>query len=311
VSLPPPTRAEPHSAPHQGAGRTGGGRAPAPSGRLLGRLGRLGPLGRLGSGSPGRGWLRSGGLGLAGLAGFAALLEAVPRTGVVNDAFLPPTSRILAELARQAQQAPLWTAVRETLATWLVGLVIAVVAAGVVGIAIGSVPLLRAATASTVEFLRPIPSVAWIPVAIVLYGPTRAGTLLIVVYAAFWQMLVQVLHGVVDVDPVAQDTARAYRLGRWARIRWLTWPTALPYVVTGVRLAATVALILTVTGELFIGTPGLGQSIRAAADGNAVTLVYALVVVTGVVGVGANLLFRVTERRLLAWHPSVRREVPA
>jgi ABC-type nitrate/sulfonate/bicarbonate transport system permease component len=115
---------------------------------------------------------------------------------------------------------------------------------------------------------------------------------------------------VVDVDPVASDTARAYRLGRWARVRWLVWPTALPYVVTGVRLAATVALILTVTGEFFIGTPGLGASVRAAADGGAVTLMYALVVVTGVVGVAANLLFRGIERRALAWHPSVRREIP-
>jgi ABC-type nitrate/sulfonate/bicarbonate transport system permease component len=257
------------------------------------------------------GRLRGGWLGLAGLAGFAAFLEVLPRTPLVSPDHLPPTSRIFATLAEQAQQAALWIAVRETLVTWLAGLSLAVVSAAVIGVLVGSVPLLRAATASTIEFLRPIPSVAWIPVAIVLYGPVRAGTLLIVVYAAFWQMLVQVLHGVVDVDPVARDTARAYRLGRWARIRWLIWPTALPYVVTGVRLAATVALILTVTGELFIGTPGLGQSIQVAAAGGAVPQVYALVVVTGVVGVGANLLFRTAERRALAWHSSVRREVPA
>jgi ABC-type nitrate/sulfonate/bicarbonate transport system permease component len=271
--------------------------------------------GRLSPGRPGRqtrrpGRLPASVLGLTGLAGFAALLEIIPRTSLVNDAYLPPTGRILAELARQAGQSPLWVAVGQTLVTWVVGLALAVIAAAALGVLIGSVRLLRDATASTIEFLRPIPSVAWIPVAIVLYGPTRAGTLLIVVYAAFWQMLVQVLHGVVDVDPVARDTARAYRLGRWARIRWLVWPTALPYVVTGVRLAATVALILTVTGEFFIGTPGLGQAVRAAADGGAVPLMYALVVVTGIVGVAANMLFRGVERRALAWHPSVRREIP-
>jgi ABC-type nitrate/sulfonate/bicarbonate transport system permease component len=304
VSQLPPTRAEPRHGPDGSAGRAGAGHEPVPAGRPAGR--RRGGA-RLGGWRDG--W-RSGWLGLAGLAGFAVLLELVPRVGLVSDVLLPPTSRILAELGRQATQAPLWTAIWNTLGTWVIGLALAVVAAGVAGIVIGSVPLLRSATASTIEFLRPIPSVAWIPVAIVLYGPTRAGTLLVVVYAAFWQMLVQVLHGVVDVDPVARDTARAYRLGRWARIRWLIWPTALPYVVTGLRLAATVALILTVTGELFIGTPGLGQSIRAAADGGAVTLMYALVVVTGVVGVGANLLFRATERRALAWHPSIRREIP-
>jgi ABC-type nitrate/sulfonate/bicarbonate transport system permease component len=250
-------------------------------------------------------------LGLVGLAGFGLLLELVPRIGVVSDRYLPPTSRILSELADQIRVGTLWEAVGNTLLTWVIGLALAVAAAVVLGLVVGSVGFLRAATASTVEFLRPIPSVAWIPAAIVLYGPVRAGTLLIVVYAAFWQMLVQVLHGVVDVDPVARDTAYSYRLGRWARVRWLVWPTTLPYAVTGLRLAATVALILTVTGELFIGTPGLGAEILRAASGGAVPLTYALVLVTGVVGVGANLLFRAVERRALSWHPSVRGEVPA
>jgi ABC-type nitrate/sulfonate/bicarbonate transport system permease component len=256
-------------------------------------------------------WLIGFLLGLGGLAGFGLVLEILPRLGVVSDRYLPPTSRILGELADQALDRPLWDAVLNTLVTWGIGLGLAVAAAVVLGLVIGSVPLLRALTASSIEFLRPIPSVAWIPAAIVLYGPVRAGTLLIVVYAAFWQMLVQVLHGVVDVDPVARDTARSYRLGPLARVRWVTLPTALPYLATGLRLAATVALILTVTGELFIGTPGLGAEILRASAGGAVALTYALVVVTGLLGVVANLLFRTVERLALSWHPSVRREVPA
>lgn len=255
--------------------------------------------------------LRAVWLGLAGLAGFGLLIELLPRVGLVSDRYAPPTSRIVATLADEAGTAALWQAVGDTVLTWAIGLGLAVGAAVVLGVAIGSVRFLRAATASTIEFLRPIPSVAWIPAAIVLYGPVRAGTLVIVVYAAFWQMLVQVLHGVVDVDPVARDTAYSYRLGRWARVRWLIWPTALPYAVTGLRLAATVALILTVTGELFIGTPGLGAEILRAASSGAVPLTYALVLVTGLLGVAANLLFRVVERRALSWHTSVRGEVPA
>ena len=90
------------------------------------------------------------------------------------------------------------------------------------------------------------------------------------VYASFWQVLVQVLHGVADVDPVARDTARSYRLGRWARVRYLVWPTALPYAMTGIRLAASVALILAITGELIIGTPGLGAGDRRRPDSGAV-----------------------------------------
>ncbi|WP_307873169.1 ABC transporter permease [Paractinoplanes ovalisporus] len=249
--------------------------------------------------------------GLAGLAGLLLIVEALPRFGLVNDGYLPPTSRIAAALGDEVVTAEFWQAVGDTLTGWAIGLAIAVAAGVVVGIVIGAVPVLRAATASTVEFLRPIPSVALIPLAVLLYGTDLGSTLLLVVYAAFWQVLVQVLYGVADVDPIAEETARSFRFGPWARIRNVLWPTALPYVFTGVRLAASVALVLAVTAELVIGAPGLGKMIAVAQTSGAVPDMYALIAVTGLLGVAINLAARVFERRSLAWHQSVRGEVPA
>jgi ABC-type nitrate/sulfonate/bicarbonate transport system permease component len=245
-------------------------------------------------------------LGIVGFVAFGGLLEVLPRAGLVPAGYLPPSSRIARALADEARRSEFWTALGDTVRTWLTGLAIAVTAAVLCGLVIGSVPALRAATASTIEFLRPIPSVALIPLAVLLYGTGIRATLLLVVYAAFWQMLVQVLHGVADVDPVARETADSYRLGRLARTRYLVWPTALPYAVTGLRLATSVALVLAVTGELVIGTPGLGREIAVARSSNAVPAMYALVVVTGLLGVAANLATRAAERRALAWHPAVR-----
>ena len=245
-------------------------------------------------------------LGLAGVAGFAVLLEATPRLLRMRQDVLPPLSAILSALAGEVGTAGFWQAVADTLQQWALGLAIAVAAGATVGVLIGSVPLLRRVTASTIEFLRPIPSVALIPLAVLLYGTGIRATLLLVVYAAFWQVLVQVLHGVGDVDPVARDTADSYRLGRLARMRYLVWPTALPYALTGVRLATSVALVLAVTGELVIGTPGLGREIAVAQSSGAVPAMYALVVVTGLLGVAANLVTRAAERRALVWHPAVR-----
>jgi ABC-type nitrate/sulfonate/bicarbonate transport system permease component len=256
-----------------------------------------------------RGRGRSALLGLAGLATFALVLEVAPRLGVVPRDYAPPTSRILAAVGDQLGRPEFWVALRDTLVTWGIGLAVATVAGIVAGVVIGAIPFLRAATATTIEFLRPIPSVALIPLVIVLYGSTIRSTVVLVVYAAFWQVLVQVLYGVADVDPVARDTARSYGLGRWARVRYLLWPTALPYVVTGIRLAASVALILAVTGELVIGSPGVGKEIDLAQQGGAVPTVYALILVTGLLGVLANGGTRLVERRALAWHPSARREV--
>ncbi|MDY7083881.1 MAG: ABC transporter permease subunit [Actinomycetota bacterium] len=247
--------------------------------------------------------------GLAGLAGLLLLVEALPRLGLVDDAYLPPTSRIAAALHDEVVTAEFWRAVGDTLTGWAIGLTLAVVAGVVAGVVIGAVPALRAATASTIEFLRPIPSVALIPLAVLLYGTELGSTLLLVVYAAFWQVLVQVLYGVADVDPIAEETARSFRFGAWARVRHVLWPTALPYVFTGVRLAASVALVLAVTAELVIGAPGLGKMIAVAQTSGAVPDMYALIAVTGLIGVAINVAARMFERRTLAWHQSVRGEV--
>jgi ABC-type nitrate/sulfonate/bicarbonate transport system permease component len=250
-------------------------------------------------------------LGLAGLAGFLLLGEIAPRVGLVPERYLPPTSRIAAALAEELGEPSFWVALGDTLEGWAIGLALAVAGGVGLGLLIGSVPALRAATASTIEFLRPIPSVALIPLAVLLFGTDLRSKLLLVVYASFWQVLIQVLHGVQDVDPVAMDTAASYRLGRWGRIRHVVWPTTLPYALTGFRLAAAVALVLAITAELIIGSPGLGREIAVAQTSGAVPAMYALVVVAGLLGVAVNLGARALERRLLAWHPSARREVPA
>jgi ABC-type nitrate/sulfonate/bicarbonate transport system permease component len=236
-------------------------------------------------------------------------VEVLPYTGAVSADFLPPTHRIAAALAGELGDGAFWGALWDTLVAWAIGLAIAVAAGIVAGVVIGAVPVLRALTASTIEFLRPIPSVALIPLAVLLYGTEIRSTLMLVVYASFWQVLIQVLYGVQDVDPVAEETARSYGLGAWARVRYVLWPTALPYVMTGVRLAAAVALVLAITAELVIGAPGLGSRIAVAQSSNAVPDMYALIAVTGLLGVAVNLGARFVERSLLSWHQSVRGEV--
>ncbi|MDX2675124.1 ABC transporter permease [Streptomyces sp. NY05-11A] len=248
-------------------------------------------------------------LGAAGLAAFLTLGEAVPRLGLVKEAYFPPTSRIAGALGDELADTAFWTALGDTLTGWALGLTLAVGAGIVAGVLLSFVPHLREATASTIEFLRPIPSVALIPLAVLLYGTELRSVLLLVVYASFWQVLIQVLYGVQDVDPVAEETARSYGLGAWTRVRHVLWPTALPYVMTGVRLAAAVALILAITAELVIGAPGLGARIAVAQTSQAVPEMYALIVVTGMLGLLINVGARTVERWALAWHQSVRGEV--
>jgi ABC-type nitrate/sulfonate/bicarbonate transport system permease component len=105
---------------------------------------------------------------------------------------------------------------------------------------------------------------------------------------------------------VTTDTARTFGLGRVERLWRIKLPSAQPYIATGIRISSTVALILAVTAEVVIGSPGLGRSINLARSGGAVELMYALILATGILGWLLNVVAARAERRVLHWHPSHR-----
>lgn len=247
--------------------------------------------------------------GLIGIVVFLGIWELLPALGIVQAKYLPPASEVFVTLAKDLTLTAFWVAVGETMLAWFIGLLAAVLLALLLGLIIGMSGFLRRATNSTIEFLRPIPSVALIPLAVLMFGTKIESSLMLIIYACFWQVLIQVLYGVADVDNVAMQTARSYGFSRFQRIRDVIFPTMLPYLMTGIRLGAAVALILAITAELIIGSPGLGKEIQLAQSGGAIAGMYALIVATGLLGVLINLCMRVIEKRVLSWHTSVRGEV--
>lgn len=252
--------------------------------------------------------LRGPVLGAVGVVGFLILWELTTRTGLLDARYFPPASDVLIRFGEYVIDRAFWRDVAATMSAWAMGLAIAIVAGAALGFLLGSSRLMERFTHSTIEFLRPIPSVALIPLAVLLFGTKVQSELLLIVYASLWPILIQTIYGTKDVDPVADMTARSYGLTRWERIRYVVWPTALPYLMTGIRLSASIALILAITAEMIIQTPGLGKQITLTREGGAATSMYALIVATGLIGVAINLVMRLVERRALAWHQSVRRE---
>ena len=239
-----------------------------------------------------------------------ALWEAVVRAGLIPETSIPPATSAIGELASQVSQAAMWKAVGNTLEGWVIGLGLAVLLGVPAGILIGSSRWAYRALRVPIEFLRPIPSVALIPLAVLVYGTGLQSKVFLATFASFWPMLIQTIYGVQDVDPVATDTARAFQLGRFERLWRITVPSALPYIATGIRIASAVALILCVTAELVIGSAGLGREINSASSGGNVDLMYAMIIATGLLGWLLNIAATMVERRVLHWHPS-QRGVPA
>jgi ABC-type nitrate/sulfonate/bicarbonate transport system permease component len=117
-------------------------------------------------------------LGILGIIGFLATWELIPRLGLIDERFLPPASEVIAALVVDFGLTAFWVAVGETMKAWFLGLLMAVAAAVLLGFIIGSSDFLRKATNSTIEFLRPIPSVALIPLAVLLFGVKIESSLL-------------------------------------------------------------------------------------------------------------------------------------
>ena len=255
---------------------------------------------------PASGW----GPPLLAVAAALALWELLVRAGVLSDTSFPPMSETVAELGRQLGDDGFWGAVGNTLQGWALGLGLAVLLAVPAGILIGSSRLLYRALRVPIEFLRPIPSVALIPLAVLIYGTGLESKVFLAAFASFWPLLIQTIYGVQDVDPVATDTARSFGLGRLARVWRITLPSAVPYIVTGVRISSAVSLILVVTAELVIGSAGLGREINTARSGGNLDVMYALILATGLLGWVLNIVATAAERRVMHWHPS-QREVAA
>jgi len=244
--------------------------------------------------------------GLAGVAAFLLLGEVLGRCGVISQAVLPLTSTVLARAVGLAGNGRFLADAAATLAAIGAGLGIAVAVAVPCGLVLGSVPGVRSATRALVEFLRPIPSVSLIPLVALILGPGLRMNVTLIVYAAIWPVLFNTIHGLDDVDPVAKQTLRAFGFGRLAVVRRVCLPAAAPFIVTGIRLASSIAIILSIGTGIVTGRidgNGIGAFIADAnsSAGNT-ALVLAAALWAGLLGLALNALLGWAGRRALPWY---------
>jgi NitT/TauT family transport system permease protein len=190
-----------------------------------------------------------------------------------------------------------------TVLAWAISLALAVAIAVPTGLLLGSVPVLRAATRATVEFLRPIPSVALIPLVILVVGGGPEAKITLATYAAVWPILYNTSYALDEIDPLLIDTAHSLGVRRVGVLATVALPHAAPFVLTGVRLAGAIALIVVVSTEYFAGASrGLGNFILEASAGSGrMDLVLAGAMVAGAIGYVINEAFAALSRRMFRW----------
>jgi ABC-type nitrate/sulfonate/bicarbonate transport system permease component len=240
------------------------------------------------------------------VAAALALWELISRTNTISQHDLPAMSTSFRALWDLVVTGGFWHAFLLTVRGWVLGLAIATALAVPIGIVLGSFDLAARAFRVPIEFLRPIPSAALIPVLFLTLGTNVKSELFLATFGAFWPLLVQTMYGVRDVDPITLDTGRSFGLSPLERLVRITLPSSVPYIATGIRIASTVSLILAFTAELFMGIPGLGQKVNVASNFGQTDQVFAYAIAVGFLGLAIHLAFSALERRALRWHPSQR-----
>ena len=215
---------------------------------ILGSTDKPEPRTRTGPRRSVRRWLP----GVAGIAVAVAVFQVLPLTGLVSAQTFPPASEDFAALFAALGTPTFWAALGETVLSWALALALAVAIAVPLGIAIGAFAPLDWASKVLIEFLRPIPSVSLIPLTVLVFGIGRSSALFLAIFGSVWPILIHTIYGVKSVDPVATDTGKSFGFGAFSRLRLITFPSALPYIATGLRISSAIALVLIITAELII-----------------------------------------------------------
>ncbi len=239
-----------------------------------------------------------------GWSSFALLLvawELGARATPKLELYFPPVSRILSALGQALAAGSITQHALVTLARFAEGFLLAALLAVLSGVVLGYFRFLNSLLATLIELLRPMPSVAIIPVAILLLGIGDGMIVSVTVYATLWPILINTIDGVRNIDPTLIDTGRTFGLNRWRILCQIILPGASPYIVTGLRIGLSIALILVTTAEMIAGSTGLGFFIldeeRAMNSAN----MYAGIVVVALLGYMLNRLFLMIESRAMKW----------
>jgi len=241
------------------------------------------------------GWAKALVLPLALLA----LAEVAARaSGTQSDSLAPPSAVGLAFLSAIADGS-LALATRDTLATAFAGLFIGGGIGLVIGILFGLVPVLDRLMEFTIETIRPIPSVALIPIALIALGFGYRMEIAIVSFACVWPVLILARSAIAGIEPRLTEVARALRLTPWQRVTKIILPASLPRIVVAFRLAAGVALVVAVTVEIAANPQGLGHAIMASQQALQPALMLAYLGWIGVVGFALNALLLKAQNTVL------------
>jgi sulfonate transport system permease protein len=222
-------------------------------------------------------------------AGFA-VWEIALRAGLAQYQNLPAPSAIMIGLAEIVRSGQLIEDTAHTMRSVLVGWGVALLIGVTLGLLLGSSVTIRRYTLASIEVLRPMPGIAFAPVALLLFGFSLQMELMVIILPALWPVLINTMGAVMGVHARLFEVGRTFRLSHTEILRKIMLPAALPGVLVGARLSLTLALVLAIVAEMIGNPAGLGYAVVREQQAMRSELMFAYVVAIGLLGVLLNAL---------------------
>jgi len=220
--------------------------------------------------------------------------ELVYLSGWKSAAILPSPAAVFSDLWAQAHHALLWQAIATTMRRAVIGFGMALVIGVVIGALVSRIKPLRAAVGSMITALQTMPSIAWFPFAIILFGATTNAILFVIILGAAPSIANGLIAGVDYTPPLLLRAGRTMGLGRIAMYRHLILPASLPSFVAGLKQGWAFAWRSLMAGELLViimGQPSIGVLLSTFQDQSAMASTISIMIVILVLGIVVDLIF--------------------
>lgn len=233
------------------------------------------------------------------------VVVAIWSTGTASF-FFPPLPSILESVWTLWLAGPYRGDVEASALRGLAGFGVATVLGISLGIALATLPRIARAVHPVLEFLRAMPPPVLVPFALTLFGIANSGKIFIIVATAIWPILLNTTDGVRSVDPLVLDTSQVYRLNGWRRIWSVLLPAASPQILTGMRTATSITIIVTIVSELVGSFDGIGYQLLRAQRTYGMVEMWSGVIILGLAGYLISVIFMVIDHKMLSWFHGAR-----
>lgn len=237
---------------------------------------------------------------LAAVAVLLGIWQLVIASGTMPS-MLPGVPQIVTGIGEAFVSSAFWVGIGRTLTAALIGWAIASIIGVVAGLLIGSLRFADRSTSILIDFGRSFPVLALMPVVIMLLGSNTTMEIVVVATSCLWPVLVQTIYGARRQEAAVSDTVAVFKIPPMLRFRRVLLPSALPFIATGVRISASIAILVAVGVEVISQAPGIGRQITLMQQAQRWDLAFAYLFFSGLVGWAIATLLQQAENRMLIW----------